>query len=146
MQVFENAVFFVFQNPFHAGDTINFDGSRYDVKSVTLQKVHLTRVDGAAVTVMTSHFLRVSSIHNISRSAPLWEGIHVLVDMETPMTALHCIAYKVQAAMKLQPRLFGGSYRVWFEGLVSSYKKEIVLWFDHAGPGVSWSIPSPSLV
>eukprot|EP00892_Ulva_mutabilis_P002302 jgi/Ulvmu1/12072/UM083_0085.1 len=132
-QVFENSIF-LFQNSFYVGETISIEGTRYDVNNVTLQKVHLTRVDGADVSIPTSEMTKLR-LHNITRSKPLWEGIHVAVDMDTPEKALHHVAYHVVAAMKLQPKLFGGDYRVWFEGFGAGYKKEIVLWFNHAGPG-----------
>lgn len=133
VQVFENGIF-LFQNSFYVGETISIEGTRYDVNSVTLQKVHLTRIDGADVSIPTSEMTKLR-LHNITRSQPLWEGIHVSVDMDTPVAALHYVAYNVVAAMKLQPKLFGGDYRVWFEGLAAGFKKEVVLWFNHAGPG-----------
>lgn len=134
MQVFENSIF-LFQNVFYVGETISIEGTRYNVNSVTLLKVHLTRVDGADVTIPTSEMTRMR-LHNITRSQPLWEGIHVAVDMDTPVAALHCVAFHVVAAMRLHPKLFGGDYRVWFADLVAGHKKEVVLWFNHAGPGV----------
>lgn len=133
VQVFENSIF-LFQNSFYVGETVTIEGTRYDVNSVSLQQVHLTRVDGADVTIPTSEMTKMR-LHNVTRSQPLWEGVHVTVDMGTPEAALHSVAYSVVAAMKLHPKLFGGDYRVWFEGLAAGHKKEIVLWFNHAGPG-----------
>jgi small-conductance mechanosensitive channel len=66
LQVFENAVYIFFTHAFDVGDTIKFEGNRYEVRSITLQYVSFERVDGADVTVPTSE-LRSSRVHNMSR-------------------------------------------------------------------------------
>lgn len=40
MQVFENSIYLFFTHPFDIGDEIRFEGTRYTVKSMTLQVRH----------------------------------------------------------------------------------------------------------
>lgn len=66
VQVFENSIYLFFTHPFDIGDEIRFEGSRYTVKSMTLQVVKLTSVVGADVIVPTAE-MRNSCLHNITR-------------------------------------------------------------------------------
>lgn len=69
MQVFENSLWLFFSHPFDVGDIIKYANTRYTVASVKLQKVELTRIDGAHVMIPTEQ-LRIAMIHNMSRCAP----------------------------------------------------------------------------
>jgi small-conductance mechanosensitive channel len=64
--VFENGIYLFFTHPFDIGDEIRFEGSRYTVKSMTLQVVKLTASVGKDVTVPTAE-MRNSRLHNITR-------------------------------------------------------------------------------
>jgi hypothetical protein len=108
MQIFENTVFLFFSHPFDIGDEIYFEGTRYEVASITLQYVKLLRWDGAAVNVPCGE-LRTARIHNITRSQNLWGEIRVVVDMDTPTSALEIVGAQVScsismARLPLKPR------------------------------------------
>lgn len=79
-QVFENSLWLFLTNPFDVGDTIVYDGKRYSIKSIKLQKVGMTRFDGADVMISTDQ-MRSSLIHNLSR--------YVLVSAVPPARCLH---------------------------------------------------------
>jgi Mechanosensitive ion channel len=132
--VFENAIFLFFTHPFDVGDAINFETNRYTVKSITLQYVKLTRVDGADVNVPCSE-VRTARIHNITRSGNLWDDVTVVVDADTPPSVLEEIARNVHASIKANPKWFGGSYRVWWSDPVPGYKLTIVVYYDHSNNG-----------
>ena len=70
MQVFENSIYLFFTHPFDIGDEIRFEGTRYKVKSMTLQVVKLTSVFGADVTVPTAE-MRNSRLHNVTRCSSM---------------------------------------------------------------------------
>lgn len=70
MQVFENSIYLFFTHPFDIGDEIRFEGTRYTVKSMTLQVVKLTSVFGADVTVPTAE-MRNSRLHNVTRCSSM---------------------------------------------------------------------------
>ena len=69
MQVFENALWLFTSHPFDVGDVIKHGGTRYTVKSIKLQRLHLARVDGAHVVLPTEQ-MRSALIHNVTRCAP----------------------------------------------------------------------------
>jgi hypothetical protein len=70
LQVFENSLWLFFTHPFDVGDRIKYQGDRYSILSIKLQRVNMTRVDGANVMVPTEQ-MRTSLIHNISRCLPI---------------------------------------------------------------------------
>lgn len=135
LQVFENSIFLFFSHPFDVGDVITFEGSRYTIKSITLQYVKLERVDGAHVSVPCSE-VRSARIHNVTRSDNLWDEVRAVVDADTPMQALEEIAKNVHASIKANPKLYGGSYRVWWTKAVAGYKLEFAVYYDHSNNGV----------
>jgi small-conductance mechanosensitive channel len=70
MQVFENSLWLFFTHPFDVGDFIKYHDVRYSVQTIKLQKVNMTRYDGAHVMIPTE-LLRSAPIHNITRCALL---------------------------------------------------------------------------
>jgi small-conductance mechanosensitive channel len=134
VQVFENAVFLFFSHPFDVGDWINFEGSKYQVNSITLQYVKLMRIDQAHVSVPCAE-VRTARIHNISRSENLWDEVRVLVDGDTPTSTLEEVAKYVHASIKANPKWFGGSYRVWWTAAPPGHKLEFAVYYDHSSNG-----------
>lgn len=70
VQVFENSIYLFFTHPFDIGDEIRFEGTRYTVKSMTLQMVKLISVLGNDIIVPTAE-MRNSRLHNITRCPSL---------------------------------------------------------------------------
>jgi small-conductance mechanosensitive channel len=133
-QVFENALFLFFSHPFDVGDWINFEGSRYQVSSITLQYVKLYRYDQADVSVPCAE-LRSARIHNLSRSDNVWDEVRVVVDSDTPTSTLEEVAKYVHASIKANPKWFGGNYRVWWTAAPPGQKLEFAVYYDHSGSG-----------
>jgi len=134
VQLFENAIFLFFTHPFDVGDIIVFEGDRYRVKSISLQYVNIARVDGADVNVPTTE-MRAARLHNVTRSDLLWDRVQLAVDMDTPRAALDTVALHVCACIKAHPKLFGGSYRVWWTEALQAHKLQLSVFYDHHDNG-----------
>lgn len=143
MQLFENAIFLFFTHPFDVGDIIMFEGDRYRVKAISLQYVNIARVDGADVNVPTAE-MRAARLHNVSRSDLMWDSVQLAVDLDTPRTALDVVAAAVLACIKAHPRLFGGSYRVWWTEALQAHKLQLSVFYDHHDNGAPRRCPGAS--
>jgi Mechanosensitive ion channel len=159
------------------GDIIKYGNTRYTVLNIKLQKINLSRGDGAYVIIPTEQ-LRTAMIHNVSRYVPLswrllhqgalqqrqgqpacackctwcnsqachawlcrssnlWQSLEVTVDMDCKQAALERVATEVMATIKLHPRWFGGSYRVWFADACLGWKLKIGIYFDYSDRGAA---------
>ena len=168
VQMFENSIWIFFTHPFDVGDVIFYEGSRFRVKQIKLQFVSLERVDGAAVTVPTSEMV-AARLHNVTRSALpcprrvsqsvtcaglaaaldtrstcrsqlAWDSVEMPVDGDASIAQLERVAAEVSANIKLNPKLYGGSFRCWFTDALPGLKIQISVYYDHSGPGVRATI------
>lgn len=134
VQLFENAIFLFFTHPFDVGDVIFFEGDRYRVQAISLQYVNISRVDGADVNVPTME-MRAARLHNVTRSDLMWDSVQLAVDIDTPRSSLDTIAAYVLACIKANPKLFGGSYRVFWTEALQGHKLELSVFYDHHDNG-----------
>lgn len=69
------------------------------------------------------------------RSGLAWDGIKILVDIDTKVEALNRVADEVVATIKLNPRWYGGDYRVWFTDAAPGFKMEIAVYYNNSDNG-----------
>jgi hypothetical protein len=72
----------------------------------------------------------------LDRSSLCWEGIHVTVDSNTSVKQLENTASYIVTAIKLRPKVFGGSYRIWISDSLPGNKLKISVWYNHNTNGV----------
>jgi hypothetical protein len=58
-----------------------------------------------------------------------------MVDLECKQAALERIASEVVATLKLHPRWYGGTYRIWFADVCPGWKLKIGIYFDYDNRG-----------
>lgn len=133
MQLFENAIYLFSVQPFDPADTIVFDDTRYAVNRITLLSVELIRGDGAVITVTTAA-MREKQVHNITRSGMLQEELQFSVDRTTPHHKLKGVAHYIQACIQEHPKLYNGTYVIWWSAS-SSDKLQLSVAFDHKTNG-----------
>jgi hypothetical protein len=69
------------------------------------------------------------------RSGLAWDGIKMLVDIDTKVEALNRVADEVVATIKLNPKWYGGDYRVWFTDAAPGFKMEIAVYYNNSDNG-----------
>lgn len=79
--------------------------------------------------------LRSARIHNVTRSNNLWNNIRIIVDSDTPTTALEAVGSAVHATIKANPKWYGGTYRVWWMDSVPGAKMEMGIFYDYSQNG-----------
>jgi hypothetical protein len=104
------------------------------VDKVALMFVTLIRTDNARITLPMEK-IRQALVHNVSRSAGLWDSFKVYVDMDTPVDKLNDVAEAVRSHISANPQLFGGLYRVFFTKGIAQHKLELSVFFDFATNG-----------
>lgn len=142
VQLFENAIYLFSVQPFDPSDVIVFGGTRYTVSRITLLSVELTRGDGAIVTITTTA-MREMQVHNVTRSGQLQEELQFSVDRMTPHEKLKGVAHYVQACIRDHPKLYNGTYTMWWSAS-SGDKLQLSVAFDHKTNGPACPL-QPSL-
>ena len=69
------------------------------------------------------------------RSEHLWQGLDWVVDMDSRRELLELVATAVVATIKLHPRWYAGSYRVWLGEPVAPWKLKISVYFNYNDRG-----------
>lgn len=133
VQLFENAIYLFSVQPFDPSDAIVIGGTRYTVSRITLLSVELTRGDGALITVTTTA-MREMQVHNMTRSGKLQEELQFSVDRTTPHDKLKGVAHYVQACIRDHPKLYNGTYTIWWSAS-SGDKLQLSVAFDHKTNG-----------
>lgn len=160
-----------FTHSFDVGDVVNYEGDRYEVVKIKLQYVVMKRVDGAHVIIPTNA-MSSARIHNVSRCVPppsravrhsapprskaqsetarkvcrsdlAWEGIVFSVDVNTAPPQLERAATEIVANIRLNPKWYGGDYRIFLTDSAPGFKLELSVFYNHAGCGVDPCPPLP---
>lgn len=71
----------------------------------------------------------------------MWQGLDFVVDMDSRRELLELVAGAVVATIKLHPRWYGGSYRVWLGEPVAPWKLKVSVYFNYNDRGARTHTP-----
>lgn len=104
-QTYENVVFLFGVHPYDIGDRLFFNGEVLIVDEIAINFTTCSNLSNQKVWMPNQSLLN-SSFINLSASGNKWEGIKVLVDIDTPATVLDELDASLQALLQEYPKEF----------------------------------------
>lgn len=133
--MFENVIFLFVVHPFDIGDTIFFEDSYHKVEEINLHFTCFNRADNARVWYPNQKLLQNSFV-NLNYSGNKGEPINILIDIDTPASALEKIEKALIHVVDENPKEYGGYPSVGLRQATDPLKVTLAIWFEHSHSGI----------
>jgi small-conductance mechanosensitive channel len=133
--MFENVIFLFVVHPFDIGDTIFFEDNYHKVEEINLHFTCFNRADNARVWYPNQKLVQNSFI-NLNYSGNRGEPITILIDIDTPASALEKIEKALKHVVDENPKEFGGYPSVGLRQATDPLKVTLYIWFEFSHNGI----------
>ncbi|KAI3438435.1 hypothetical protein D9Q98_000866 [Chlorella vulgaris] len=132
---YENVVFLFVVHPYDVGESVWIDNEQHLVEEVHLSFTVLTNTTGQRVWYPNEN-IRVKSFINLSTSGFKGEAFKVLVDLDTPLTAVEDLRLAAEAVIKANPKEFSGALAANLAAGSDPLKMAVSIWWQYSHNGV----------